>query len=231
MNFLFLASYTPRSQAYAQALVRANLKPEQVILYGDPMGGLPGQKKLDKTNIKASVPIPDFSESLKDTCKKGAWNVQEVITSKLNDGIIFDSISYLKPELVVCSLYGKQLAGDKLLSLAPFLHIHCGWLPDYRGSTTIYYSILKESLCGASAILLDKGIDTGKIIVRKKYPMPPKGMDIDYIYDSSIRADLLVKALKSYGKLPLIRQSEKTVGYYVIHPILKHLAYLRIQKQ
>ena len=119
---------------------------------------------------------------------------------------------------------------EKLLSLAPFLHIHCGWLPDYRGSTTIYYSILKEKMCGVSAILLNEGIDTGKIVAKEKYPIPPKDMNIDYVYDSIIRADLLVKVLKSREKWVPVRQSENGTTYYVIHPILKHLAYVKVEK-
>jgi len=107
MSFLLLLAHTPRSQAYAQALARNNLKPDQTILYGDPYGNLPGQKKISKIDIKSSVFIPDFSETLNDTCKKHAWSFQKIITSKLDDGVVFDAINYLKPELVVCSLYSK----------------------------------------------------------------------------------------------------------------------------
>lgn len=232
MSFLFLAAWTPRSQAYAQAMAKAGIKPEQTILYGDPAGALHGQKDIGKIETHApALFIPDFSEKLGETCKNGGWSVQKIKTSNLNDDVIFDAINYLKPELIVCSLCGRQIVGEKLLSLAPFLHIHCGWLPDYKGSTTIYYSILKEKMCGVSAILLEKEIDTGKIVAKKKYPIPPKGIDIDYVYDNAIRGDLLVEALKSREKWIPIKQPEGGTMYYVIHPVLKHLAYLKVEKQ
>jgi len=110
---------------------------------------------------------------------------------------------------------------------------HAGALPNYRGSTTIYYSILQEQNCAASAILLANDIDTGPIVASKTYPAPPTNIDIDYIYDSAIRADLLVTVLNNYaehGELPtpIHQEIEEGQDYYIIHPVLKHLAMLSI---
>ena len=53
-----------------------------------------------------------------------------------------------------------------------FLHFHPGKVPDYRGSTTIYYSILDNDTCHVSAFFLRKTIDAGPIISVKQYVKP-----------------------------------------------------------
>jgi methionyl-tRNA formyltransferase len=102
-------------------------------------------------------------------------------------------------------------------------------LPECRGSTTIYYSILIENTCWASAIFLTPGIDEGNVIAVSSSPPPPA--NVDYIYEPYIRAMVLKKALEEYiekGKFTETRQeSEQGNTYYVIHPVLKHIASLK----
>ena len=54
---------------------------------------------------------------------------------------------------------------------------------------------------------------------------------MDYIYDSAIRSDLLIETLKIYkenGFFPeFFSQEGKGKTYYVIHPLLKHIAMLK----
>lgn len=153
----------------------------------------------------------------------------------VNDNFVYEQIIKYQPKLIIYSGYGGQIVGKKILQTnIPVLHIHGGWLPDYRGSTTIYYSLLKEHSCGASAILLSSKIDGGFIIKRRKYPAPKPGTDIDYIYDNEIRANLLIEVLSEWqaggGFSGLIKQDENSgIMYYVIHPVLKHLAILSLK--
>jgi len=78
--------------------------------------------------------------------------------------------------------------------------------------------------------LLRKEIDTGPIIARKRYP-PPPGVDPDYVYDSVIRSDLLIFVLQEYSQhnkfINLLNQPLVGNNYYVIHPVLKHIALLK----
>ena len=60
-------------------------------------------------------------------------------------------MSNLNTKLALISVYRQILR--KILSLEKYyLHIHGGPLPQYRGSTTKYYSLLKSNTVGASAI-------------------------------------------------------------------------------
>lgn len=60
-------------------------------------------------------------------------------------------------------------------------------------------------------------------------------MDVDYLYDNAIRADLLVEVLGHWRRegaralWPLPAEAEKP-PYFIIHPLLKHLALLAVDK-
>lgn len=232
---LFLAAHTARSQAYAQCMAAHGLDPEQVLIYGRENSGRPGQS-VDITfeNSEQPVFVPDLSVALQDSCQARQWDIKTLACESVNAPEIVQVLRKMAPKLVVYSGYGGEIVSSGMLGLnVPFLHIHGGWLPDYRGSTTIYYSILQERNCSASAILLSNDIDTGPVIARESYPVPPAGVDVDYVYDSAIRADLLAKVLGDYvkqGGWQTLTPQTTAEGrdYYVIHPVLKHLAMLAI---
>lgn len=61
-------------------------------------------------------------------------------------------------------------------------------------------------------------------MAEKRFPMPPPGIDIDYIYDPYIRAVVLVDAierhLKSSTLLGRTQEEQEVKTYFVAHPIL-----------
>jgi len=97
----------------------------------------------------------------------------------------------------------------------------------------LYYALLNGDAPAVSALLLDKHIDTGPVVARRQYPKPPGNIDVDNVYDAAIRADLLARVLENYatsGELSGERQQAgpEASPYYVIHPVLKHLAVLSL---
>jgi methionyl-tRNA formyltransferase len=229
---LFLAAYTSRSQAYAQAMTANGFHLKGVLLFGkpkDPATHVPRQF------WKAGLFLPDLRIPLEETCSGAHWPIHRNPASDVNHPAILEFLQQRRPSLVIYSGYGGQIVKEPLLELKiPFLHVHSGWLPDECGSTTIYYRLLIRGNCAASAFILTREIDAGPILARKEYPPPPAGMDIDLLYDGAIRADLLIEVLKKVGAKG---QVDKTIArdsagtmYYVIHPVLKHLAILSIKQ-
>ena len=83
--------------------------------------------------------------------------------------------------------------------------------------------------------MLKPEIDNGDIVARRKYPAPAAGLDLDHIYDNAIRADLLSDVLAGWNQnqefKEFIKQDEsESQTYYVIHPVLKHLSILSLEK-
>lgn len=235
---IILAAQTPRSNAYVQAMAQKGINIKAAVVFGESSTTKPGQTTYvpDRNWPDAPVFLPDLSVPLHEALDQVCEKVSYVTASHINDSAISEKFEELSPKLVIYSGYGAQIVGEPLLDTGiPFLHLHAGWLPDFRGSTTTYYHLLATGDCGVSAILFKKDIDTGPILARKKFPKPPRHMDIDYLYDSAIRADLLVDVLKHYGthaELPEVTTQDPEDGdtYYVIHPVLKHIAIHSLDK-
>jgi methionyl-tRNA formyltransferase len=227
-----LAAPTTRSQAYLQALVANELQPDHVIAMGD----LAAPDPTDAASQKRwkGIALPDLGESLLTTCKRAGIPVVACGAVNVNAAEVLLAVRGIAPRLVIYSGYGGQIIGDEMLDSGPrFLHLHSGWLPEYRGSTTLYYALLHGEYPGVTAIILDRNIDTGPMVARRHYPKPGPDLDIDRVYDAAIRADLLVQVMATYaqdGHLPSLEQqtTEKAVNYYVIHPVLKHIAILAL---
>jgi methionyl-tRNA formyltransferase len=224
-----VAAYSARSRAYAQAMRNTGLAPEHVILFGDPTRDQDADFPANIVTIDGLF-LPDMTEPLASTCADAGWNVTQIEPQDINSEDVADELEKTGAKLVIYSGYSGQIVGSDLLSRDfDMLHMHAGWLPDFRGSTTIYYSWLMEGRCGVSALLLDTGIDTGPLVRRRHYPIPPPEINVDLLYDSALRADVLVDVLKDYaetGTLKPAADDGEDRTYYVIHPVLKHLALL-----
>ncbi|MDB9702496.1 formyltransferase family protein [Rhodospirillales bacterium] len=229
---ILVAAYTARSRAYAQAIKHAGLTIEHVVLLGDPTIDTRTETFSSNDKVK-DLFLPQLDTPLRETCDAAGWPITKIACSSINDSIVEETLRALTPTTIIYSGFSGQLVGSNMLSMGMnILHIHAGRLPDYRGSTTIYYSWLIENQCGVSAILLDQGIDTGPVIARRQYPPPPHGMNVDHLYDSALRADLLVDVLTRYSEnneLPKIETEPDGQTYFVIHPVLKHIALLQKQ--
>jgi methionyl-tRNA formyltransferase len=237
MKIALLAGNTARSQAYSQALQACGFSINQVIYFGASLEERRPDvscetERLVQFRDELGIFIPDLKMGVLDTSHLAGWKVDRVLQGDVNHPEVVGRVIAAAPDLILYSGYGGQIVGRNLLSLnIPILHVHSGWLPEFRGSTTLYYHLLKEDYCGVSAIYLREKIDTGPVLLRKKYPKPPVGMDIDYLYDGAIRADLLIEVLQQLnaeGGLSEISEQDsgKAKTYYVIHPVLKHFAFL-----
>ena len=92
------------------------------------------------------------------------------LNSSINSKESLDKISSYKPDLLV-SILGNQIFKTDLINLAPkgCINLHTALLPKYRGLMPTFW-VLKnnEKYTGVSVFFVDKGIDSGPIIVQKK---------------------------------------------------------------
>lgn len=231
-GLILLCGRNSRSSAYVQALAHAGIEPEAVIIYGTENTKINTTRALQPALQNEALFCPDVSVQVHNCVRQQGWRYYECTSRELDSDELLSLLNQLAPELLVYSGYGGQLVPDLILNQFPVLHIHSGALPRYRGSTTLYYEILENGACAASAILLSQQIDKGPIVQVESYPMPPVGVDVDYLYDNQIRADLLVKVLAfrhQHGHLPeSVAQITEMPPYFIIHPVLKHLALLSV---
>lgn len=234
---VFLAANTARSNAYAQALEARGMRVAHTLLLERSGSGTTGGQGLHHGNGAADgIGMPDLRRPLAEVCAGVSGGVERLICTGVKDSQVAEILPALAGRLVIYSGFGGEIVPAELLrACPPFLHMHAGWLPDYRGSTTLYYGLLNEGRCGVSAILLEPEIDRGPIVARRRYGAPPPGLDVDYLYDNAIRADLLVRVLEDWartGKFANAQPQDPSSGrvYYVIHPVLKHLVLLGLER-
>ncbi len=213
----FIGSCSFRTYFYLQALKNNNIYLEKVIIYN--------YKPLDLSKfLNQEIVYKDFSIHIQDSLDSllDFYNAQIIEKESINN--MEKEIQNIQTDFFVFCGKGGEIVQERILKLNKFLHIHPGKLPSYRGSTTLYYSLLKESKCFASAFFLDVKIDAGNIIKQMEFDI--LDIDFDYLYDPFIRSFLLIDVLKN-SDLTAHKQRENSKEYYIIHPVLKKLALLK----
>ena len=233
-DVVLLAARTARSQTYIQALVAVGLLPGRVVLLGDAS---PLPPATCHGGTWQDLLLPDLAESVEATCARAGIPLVRCRSTEVGSDEVAQALQSASARLVVFSGPPGQIVPDAVLRRSGrFLHMHSGWLPQYRGSTTLYYALLDGQDPTVTALYLDASIDTGPVIARRRYPKPSAGMDVDRVYDAAIRADLLVRVLRQHadaGAAEASLQQDPNEGttYYVIHPVLKHLALLSLASE
>jgi methionyl-tRNA formyltransferase len=234
-NFVLLGANTARTKAYLQFLTRTGNIPAHVfIMTLDPKSLIE-----ESNNFRSSSSAPlteDFllEEPILYTLQSYGVSYQFVATESVNSLETIEALNQNDALYVIYSGFGGQIVKSDVLSLGKkFLHVHPGVVPYYRGSTTIYYSLLKEGAIGASAIFLEDKLDCGALLKTKWFDLSKLESDVDYKVDPYIRATLLVEVIEEYkirGYFETETQIEnKGETYYIIHPVLKHIAMLSDQ--
>ena len=241
IDVAMVAADTSRSRVYIQALIRNHLLPNFVLLLGNKTSTvLPGQinssELMDKNQdletgddcwTEANI---NLLEPIQVTLERASIDFEQLEISNIHDPAVLKLIHDRSESTFIYSGYGGViLREEQFLTGKKFLHVHGGYLPDYKGSTTNYYSLIVDNSIGASSLFLDENIDNGPMLRRKKFPPPEDRTQIDHIYDSAARAKVLIETLQEYinsGEFQFKKDLEKGEIYYIIHPILKHIAIL-----
>lgn len=84
-----------------------------------------------------------------------------------------DYIKDLNPDLIVVCGY-KYIIRNEIFNIPRFksINIHPSYLPNYRGQHVVNWAVANgENETGVTIHFVDKGIDTGDIIIQKKVPI------------------------------------------------------------
>mgnify|MGYP001767130719 CR=1 FL=1 len=233
-RIVIIGADTPRARAYAAAIERAGLGPMDGIFYGGL--GPVQQAMAGEGRSLGTLWLPRLGSSVDDIFDRNAWPYRRLDAQGINDPACIVALNGSGAQLAIFAGRGGEIVSADVLSQGvPLLHMHPGRLPGQRGSTTLYYSILEGQPCSVSALLMSPKIDAGPVVACNSYPRPPHDVDVDVLYDCAIRADTLLGVLRYLlltGDLPETLQPghEQDCLYFVIHPVLKHLALLALHE-
>ena len=213
-----------RSKAYLQKALSNEITFDKIIFMND------------------SRPEPTYSQDEINCAKSYGFDITIPVKNTLNDNhleyTLIDKVDINHKNLVkiiksssidVFIFTGGGILKNEILNAgAKFVHLHPGIVPNYRGSTCFYYSILNEDRCGVTVFFMDPQLDTGDIIYQKLFEKPNHKF-IDNVFDAHIRSETLVdifqnNLLESHS---FTKQNPKDGNtYFIIHPVLKHIAIL-----
>lgn len=217
-----------RSKAYLQKIIFNKINQDMIIFLND--------KRVEKNyNINEKDEAKkcgfDISEAVNVTLTKHKLSFKEFNFVDINHPELTEYLKHTQIDFFVFS--GGGVLKSEVLSSGPrFIHLHPGITPQYRGSTCFYYSIINEDRCGVTAFVMDEGLDTGPVIYQKIFDKP-NHIYIDEVYDAHIRSETLIDVLKNNrleGKIFSKKTFEEGNTYFIIHPVLKHIAILNCVK-
>lgn len=136
----------------------------------------------------------------------------------------------LKPDVIVVN--GTRIISEEVLSAItiPFLNIHTGITPLYRGVHGGYWALVQnnKNACGITIHLIDKGIDTGGILGQELISVNQKDNFLTYPYlQYGEGIPLLKKVLKQIlvGVIKTIRPVGEGNSKLWSHPVIFEYLY------
>ncbi len=229
-EMVLLCAPSSRTFAYVQALADVGALPQMCYILAEPNEECRVHKKHnDEENKYFRVNL-----TLTELLEEFGLPYQVLGVRDANSDTVFEALKKAACRYIIYSGYGGCILQARLFNIGKqFIHIHAGLLPAFRGSTTAYYSILKERSLGATGIFMNDKIDEGQIIMEKSFPLPQGDVNIDYVYEPWIRAQVLAAIAEEYiqkGEIQGRDQEDEGDTYFIIHPVLKHMALLMLEK-
>lgn len=206
MRIIFMG--TPDFAVHSlQALINSEYQVVAVVCQSD--------KPVGRKQVLTAPPVKQHA------AKYGITVLQPEILRGNTD--FHKKLEELNPELICVTAYGKILPVE-ILELPRFgcINVHASLLPKYRGAAPINWAIINgERITGITTMLMDKGMDTGDILLKSELEILDDDTS-ETLSDklSEIGAELLLKTIRGYidDSIKPVKQDENQATYA---PMLK----------
>lgn len=184
-----------------EALIRAGHQVTAVVTQPDKQRGR--GKEIQMTPVKECA--------LK-------YNIPVFQPIKIKEKEAVDRLREYPADIFVIAAFG-QLLSEEILKMPPLgcVNIHASLLPAYRGAAPIQWVILNgEKETGVTIMQMEKGLDTGDMLLKKAIPIEPKETG-ESLHDKlmEVGAELIVEALPliESGKIIPEKQEDSKSSY------------------
>lgn len=121
----------------------------------------------------------------------------------LKDGAVKELLEELCPDIIVVVAYGKILP-EYVLGFPKYgcINVHGSLLPEYRGASPIQRAVIDgKKVTGVTTMYMDKGLDTGDILLTKEYEIGENANTGEVFDDlAKLGAELLLETLDGLEK-------------------------------
>jgi methionyl-tRNA formyltransferase len=204
----------------------------RIVFMGTPEFACPTlQRLIDRgENVVAVVTQPDRprgrgqqmqSPPVKELATRHGIPVMQPVKVRVPEAV--EEIRSYRPDLIVVVAFG-QILPKSLLDIPPHgcINVHASLLPRYRGAAPLNWAIINgETETGVTTMLMDVGLDTGDMLLKKTTPIEPDE-DAQSLHDrlSLIGAETLAETINllAEGRLVPEKQDDAMTCYA---PMLK----------
>jgi methionyl-tRNA formyltransferase len=151
----------------------------RIVFFGTPLFAVPAIRALLQSgeNVSAVVTQPDKRKGRDrlpspPPVKEAATGegIEVLQPESIRNPDFISLLRAMRPEIIVVVAYGRILPVQILeLPAHGCVNIHASLLPKYRGAAPIQWAIIKgEKKTGITTMLMDKGLDTGDILLQEE---------------------------------------------------------------
>ncbi|WP_218080267.1 methionyl-tRNA formyltransferase [Anthocerotibacter panamensis] len=196
-----------------------------VVFFGTPEFAVPTlQKLLTATTVQAVVTQPDrpagrggklTSPPVKVLAQQHGLPVYQPERLR-RDETVLAALEALGADFFVVVAYG-QILSKRVLAMPRkgCINVHGSLLPQYRGAAPVQWAIYHgETVTGITTMLMDAGLDTGPMLLKKTLPIPDSATSDDLLEELAILgADLLLETLRSFERITPEPQDDRQSTY------------------
>ncbi len=201
--------------------------PLKIVFMGTPRFAVPSLRALESCNcvVELVVTQPDRPRGrgrrlapppVKEAAVEMGCQVLQPESVRTED--FYDTLVATRPDLFVVVAFGHILP-KRILEIPAFgsVNLHASLLPAFRGPAPIHRAIINgETETGVTSMLMDKGLDTGEILLSETVPIRPDdtaGSLHDRLADAAAR--VLARTISGFesGEIRPIPQNHAAATY------------------
>ena len=137
----------------------------------------------------------------------------------MKDTQVYDAYLKLKPDLAILA-FVTDIIPEKLIAIPSLGTIcyHPSLLPRHRGASAINWALIQgDTRTGLTVFWVDKGIDTGPILLQKEVEIKPEdttgALYFNHLFPMGVDAMVEAVELIKKGKAPRIPQDDSKATY------------------
>ncbi len=143
-------------------------------------------------------------------------NIPVYQPEKIKNGELTQVLEEYKPDIIAVVAYGKILP-EYVLNYPKFgcINMHASLLPKYRGAAPVQWSVINgEEYTGVTTMKMDKGLDTGDILLSEKIKIEEYETS-EHLFErvSSLGAEVLCRTIDEIENIKPIAQKHEESTY------------------
>jgi methionyl-tRNA formyltransferase len=191
MRVVFVGNTLDYSPGFMAALAQRSLEPSDPVTLAAIVCPMRFASKAEalwfSTKRRIGSAVERFPAPLKNRARgmtQGGWSrVQRLAETagvplywpnSINDAPTYQKISSLRADAVIVAGLNQILRKRTLAALPPVFNVHPSPLPEYRGGLPEFWQLdAGATLGGVTLHRIDPGVDTGPIVLQKRFDIAP----------------------------------------------------------